>query len=263
MGRGTVWADLGLSPLAFAVEQLALLAECTALQSETGDLSALTSAYAERGWKTDDAAVRGFRATPKRADREAVAVAVNMIYRPWLDAGAVAFQGAIGPMANAGTYQPGPSASSRPGTVAVFVDGLRLDVAHRILDRLAGAALEVDLITSLAALPTVTQTAKPVLVPLAVGSLTAGPGLDAANAATGTKASIQVLRSLMADAGIQVLSLQRRAIRPGRHGLRSASWITEATLSASGSSTTSTRTSTVSWTASASYSMPAGNAPRW
>jgi hypothetical protein len=203
--RGTVWADLGLSPLAFAVEQLALLAERTALESETGDLSALASAYAERGWKTDDTALRALGATPKKADREAVAAAVNVIYRPWLDAGAAAFQAAIGPMANAGTYQPGPSASSRPGTVAVFVDGLRLDVAHRILDRLAGAALEVDLVTSLAALPTVTQTAKPVLVPLAVGSLAAGPGLDAANAATGTKASIQVLRSLMADAGIQVL----------------------------------------------------------
>ena len=203
--RGTVWADLGLSPLAFAVEQLALLAERTALGSETGDLSALANAYAERGWKTDDAALRALGATPKRADREAVSAAVNVMYRPWLDAEASALQGAIGPMANAGTYRPGGSASSRPGTVAVFVDGLRLDVAHRILDRLAGAALEVDLVTSLAALPTVTQTAKPLLIPLAVGSLAAGPGLDAANAATGTKASIQVLRSLMEDAGIQVL----------------------------------------------------------
>ena len=203
--RGTVWADLGLSPLAFAVEQLALLAERTAPGSETGDLDALATAYAERGWMTDDAAVRALGATPKRADREAVAAAVNVMYRPWLDAGATAFQGAIGPMANAGTYQPGPSTSSRPGMVAIFVDGLRLDIAHRVLDRLAGAALEVDLVTTLAALPTVTQTAKPVLVPLATGTLAAGPGLDAANAATGTKASIQVLRSLMADAGVQVL----------------------------------------------------------
>ena len=35
--------------------------------------------------------------------------------------------------------------------------------------------------------------------------MVAGPGLDAANAATGTKVSIQVLRSLMTDAGVQVL----------------------------------------------------------
>lgn len=204
--RGTVWAALGLAPLAFAVEQLALLAERTAPGSETGDLDALVTAYAERGWKTDDAAIRALSAAPKRADREAVAATVDVMYRPWLDAGATAFQRAIGPMANVGRYRPGPSASSRPGTVAVFVDGLRLDIAHRILDRLAGTALEVDLAASLAALPTVTQTTKPVLVPVAAGALAAGPGLDAANSATGTKASIQVLRSLMADAGIEVLS---------------------------------------------------------
>lgn len=204
--RGTVWADLGLSPLAFAVEQLALLAERTAPVSGAGDLDALVTAYAERGWKADDAAVRALSAAPKKADREAVAAAVNVMYRPWLDTGATAFQGAIGPMANAGTYRPGPSASSRPGTVAVFVDGLRLDIAHRVLDRLAGTTLEVDLATSLAALPTVTQTAKPVLVPVAASALAAGPGLDAANAATGTRASIQVLRSLMADAGVEVLN---------------------------------------------------------
>jgi hypothetical protein len=108
-------------------------------------------------------------------------------------------------MANAGTYQPGPPVSTTPGMVAVFVDGLRLDVAHRVVDRLAGASFEVTLTTSLAALPTVTQTAKPALVPVANGTLAAGPDLQPVNAASGTKASIQVLRSLMVDAGVQVL----------------------------------------------------------
>ena len=75
-----------------------------------------------------------------------------------------------------------------------FVDGLRLDVAHRVADRLAGGSVEVELTTSLAALPTVTQTAKAALVPVADGVLVAGPDLHPANAATGTKASIQVLR---------------------------------------------------------------------
>jgi hypothetical protein len=82
---------------------------------------------------------------------------------------------------------------------------LRLDVAHRLLDRLASSTLDVSLTTSLAALPTVTQTSKPALVPVPSGALMAGPDLHPSNAATGTKASIQVLRSLMADAGVQVL----------------------------------------------------------
>jgi hypothetical protein len=202
--RRTPWANLGLAPLAFAIEQLALLGERTSGEP-TGDLNGLRRDYAERGWQADDAAVRALAAAPASTDRDAVGAAVTAIYRPWLDAGASALQAAIGPMANAGTYQPGPRASTTPRTVTAFVDGLRLDVAHRVADRLAGGSVEVALTTSLAALPTVTQTAKAALVPVADGALAAGPDLHPVNTATGTKASIQVLRSLMADCAVQVL----------------------------------------------------------
>jgi hypothetical protein len=127
------------------------------------------------------------------------------MYRTWLDVGAKVLQSLIGPMANTGSYQPGPSASTSAGTVTVFIDGLRLDVAYRVRDRLASAGLNVDANTSLAALPTVTDTAKPALAPVAKGALTAGPQLYPANAVTGTKASIQVLRSLMAENAVQTL----------------------------------------------------------
>jgi hypothetical protein len=203
--RATVWADLGLAPLAFAVEQLALLAERTAHEVEGGDLGTLAADYAGRGWQADDAALRALGAAPKNADREAVSAAVMAMYQPWLDATATSFQTAISPLANAGTYQAGPPASSMPGTVTIFVDGLRLDVAHRVLDRLAGGSLDVQLATNLAALPTITQTTKPTLVPVAANLLAAGPGLRPTNAATGAQASIQALRALMADAGVQVL----------------------------------------------------------
>lgn len=203
--RRTVWAELDLAPLAFALEQLVLLAELTSHSLATTDLAALTADYAERGWRADEAALRALAAVKTNADREAVSAAVVALYRSWLDGGARALQGAIGPMANAHTYEAGPRASTAKGTVTVFVDGLRLDVAHRVKDRLIGAGLDVTGTTSLAALPTVTQTAKPALVPAAMGSLVAGPDLHSANAATGTKASIQVLRALMADNGVQVL----------------------------------------------------------
>jgi hypothetical protein len=203
--RGTVWADLGLAQLAFAVEQLALLAERTTLHIAGDDLGTLAAIYADRGWQADDAALRALGAAPKAADRDAVAAAVMAMYLSWLDATASSFQKAIGPMANAGTYQPGPPVSPASGKVILFVDGLRLDVAHRVLKRLAGVSLEVELATSLAALPTVTQTSKPTLIPVAAGTLIGGPGLHAANAVTGARASIHVLRSLMADAGVQVL----------------------------------------------------------
>lgn len=204
--RSTVWADLDLAPLAFALEHLVSLSELTAQPLSAESLDSLTEDYAQRGWRADDAALRALAAAKGSTDRAAVAAAVSVVSRWWLDAGAKALQAAVGPMANAGTYLAGTPASAATGTAIVFVDGLRLDVAHRVLDRLVGAGLDAELTTTLAALPTVTQTAKPALVPIAGGALVAGPDLHPANAATGTKASIQVLRALMNEHGVQVLT---------------------------------------------------------
>lgn len=206
--RRTVWADLERAPLAFALEQLVLLAELTTQPLASGDLAALTADYAERGWRADDAVLRALAAVKTNADRQAVSAAIASMYRSWLDVAAKALQAAIGPMANAHAYKPGPPASATKGAVTVFVDGLRLDVAHRVRDRLVRAGCDVTTTTSLAALPTVTQTAKPALVPTAKGALVAGPDLHSANAVTGTRASIQVLRTLMADNGVQVLGTE-------------------------------------------------------
>jgi hypothetical protein len=204
--RGWVWAELDQSPLAFAAEQLALLADVTARPLAAADLASLMADYANRGWRADDALLRALEVASSPADRRAVAAAAAAMYRPWLEAGANALQAAIGPMANDHTYQPGPPASTAQGTATVFVDGLRLDVARRVNERLANVGLATSVSASLAALPTVTQTAKPALVPVPAGALVAGPELHPANAATGTKATIQVLRSLMADNNVQVLN---------------------------------------------------------
>jgi hypothetical protein len=204
--RSTVWADLDQAALAFALEQLVALGELTKQPLAADDLDSLVTDYAERGWRADDAVVRALAAAIAGADREAVSAAAAAMYRQWLDAGAKALQKAVGPLANAHRYQPGAPASTAPGTATVFVDGLRLDISRRLQERLADAGLDVSGATSLSALPTVTQTAKPAVVPTAEAALGPGPDLHPANAATGTKASIPVLRSLMADNGVQVLS---------------------------------------------------------
>lgn len=203
--RGTVWADLDQAPLAFAVEQLSTLAELTAQPLAADGLAQLVEDQVKRGWRADDAALRALGAVGTGADRQAVGAAVAAMYRPWLDEGARSLQAIVGPMANAHTYEAGAAVSGAAGTVTVFVDGLRLDIAHRVHERLVAVGLHVEASTSLAALPTVTQTAKPALVPIPDGVLTAGPDLHPSNAVTGTKASIQVLRSLMTEHGVQVL----------------------------------------------------------
>lgn len=204
--RGTVWAALDLAPLAFALEQLVALAQLSAQPLASSDLASLTADYSQRGWRADAAVLRAVAAARSAPDRAAVGAAASAMYRPWLDAGAKALQAIVGPMANAHTYAVGPPTAASVGAVTLFVDGLRLDVAHRVEDSLTAVGLGVDATISFTALPTVTQTTKPALIPVPAGALAAGPDLHTINSFTGTKATIQVLRSLMAEHGVQVLN---------------------------------------------------------
>ncbi len=70
--RATVWAELDLAPLAFAVEQLARLSEVTKKPLASLDLSALTADYEGHGWQADDAVLRALAVTRDSADRNAV-----------------------------------------------------------------------------------------------------------------------------------------------------------------------------------------------
>jgi hypothetical protein len=202
-GRRTwVWATLGRAPLATALEHLNRLTEHVA-SNPALDVDSLVHWYADVGWQADEAYLAALRSAPDASDRTAVAAAATALYRPWVDTHARALQQAIGPMANAGTYTPGSEASTAPGVVTVFVDGLRLDVAHQLADELVTADVAVE--TSLTPLPTVTDTAKPALTPVPDDALAPGKDLGPARASSGAKANAPVLRSFMAERGLQVL----------------------------------------------------------
>ena len=204
--RATVWADLGRAPLAFALEQLVALAEVTVTPLDSGDLTTMIADYVERGWRADDAVLRALGAARTVEDRAAVSAAADALYRGWADQGAKAMQAAIGPLANDHKYATAPPIALKDGIIGLFVDGLRLDVAHRLRDRLAAAGLDAALSTELAALPTVTETAKPAVTPVASGALKDGSDLYTANAVSGTKGTVQVLRALMADSGVEIVA---------------------------------------------------------
>ena len=171
--RGTVWADLDLAPLAFAARaaRAARRADRAAARRRTISTS-LTADYADRGWRADDAVLRALAAARDAADREAV---VGARSRRCTGRGSTRVprrsrrRSARWPTPT--PTQPGPPASTATGSVTVFVDGLRLDVAHRVHDAPGRRRpRRRRSTTSLAALPTVTQTAKPALVPVADGS---------------------------------------------------------------------------------------------
>lgn len=203
--RGYVWADLDWTPLAVALEPLATLAKASAAAFPTVSVHAISTWYAQSGWQVDRAVLETLAEVERKVDCAAVNAALSAIYRPWLDSLARAFQDAIGPAANAGTYVAGGAPTLSPGEIVAFVDGLRLDVGHALVNRLTSMGLAADVTTSLAALPTVTPTAKPPLVPIPMDQLAPGKELDARRGPEGPSATIGVLRKLMTDAGLQVL----------------------------------------------------------
>ena len=203
--RGYVWAELGWTPLVLALEHLAELAHVTAVGPTASTVESIADWYASAGWRADWAVLAALDEVDRQADMMAVECAIAAVYKPWADACARSLQTAIGPVANAGTYAATSPPSPESGDVVVFVDGLRLDVAHRLNERFAGSGLESDFTTGLAALPTVTQTSKPALIPVDQQRLVAGSALEARRAPDGPAAGVRVLRGLLADAGIQVL----------------------------------------------------------
>jgi len=205
-GRGYVWARLGRTPLVLALEYLAEAARLTVTHAPDGSVEQIADWYATDGWRADRACLLALNEVDRKADQEAVSVALQSFYVPWMDAAARSLQDAVGPEANSGNYAASGVGELDEGEVVVFIDGLRLDVAHMLGDRLTGSSIEFQIAHSLAALPTVTATSKPSLVPIDQSLLGPGKGLDACRAPDGPSAGIKVLRSLMKKASVQVLT---------------------------------------------------------
>jgi hypothetical protein len=164
--RNWVWTKLGESPLACALKHIEVLAESTRSIPSFTSWSDFAQWYAEAGWQADRAALSAFREAG--ADEKPVREAIRSVYLPWLDEVCKKFQ-ELQPAG--GGIEDGilPSA----GECIVFVDGMRLDLAHDLMEKLEQLNMSPVLNTRSAALPTVTATAKPAVSPI-FGSLTGG-----------------------------------------------------------------------------------------
>lgn len=195
----SVWAKLDQTSAATLVIRLADLADLTSSTSVGSGLQPLAEGYATSGWRTDEAFMATLMALeaghPHFSDVEKVA---DSLYRPWLEATAANFQ-------NAWVTAPptdnsfGVSADESAGTCALFVDGLRFDVAAQLHAILSESGLSSDLSWGLAGVPTVTSTCKPAVSPVA-GLLSGGSELSPVTPG-GAAFHQEVLRKLMGENG--------------------------------------------------------------
>lgn len=159
--RTTIWAKIGEAPLAWALAPLARLADEVRTSLPGSDVPGLAQAYADAGYAADAALIDALASAGPHA--QVVRKVARALYLPWVDPLANRFRAAL--EAGGAAAQAKPMVAS-PGTCILFVDGLRMDVGRRLLDRLSGSE-QVSFGWRMAPIPTVTATAKPLVTPVA------------------------------------------------------------------------------------------------
>ena len=208
--RDWLWAARGDAPLATALAPLAALCEAVQQSASGGDPQALGQAYADHGWRIDEQALLALAAIHSNADLKAVEAALHAVYVPWLSELARAFQQAVRAKGypglgfdisdTRGDYAPA-------GECVLFVDGLRLDAAHRLSGALTDAGCNVSLGRGWSPFPSVTASRKAWVSPVATqvsGRTTDrdfAPGLATAD----QPLNAHQFRKLLDQAGWQVL----------------------------------------------------------
>lgn len=197
--RASVWHELGETPLADALEHLAMLAERTVTALGGASPAAIAEAYTREGWRADDAYLRALTCVEAAQDVEAVQACSDALYRQWVEASARALQS----VAHVGwEREAAPLATT--GTCILFCDGLRYDLAERLSAMLEGRGVDIDLQHELSAIPALTASGKPAATPVAESF---GPGDEFTPNVkdTGKAAAAPAQRAVMTSAGWQIL----------------------------------------------------------
>jgi hypothetical protein len=203
-----VWASLGDSPLALAIGHLNEMAEIVQAIGTLSTWQALTDYYCSSGWKADRSVLRTLNEARSSDATKAVSVAIRAAYLPWLEKLAGFAQ------ALATSYPThGPTTcrtlSAQEGTVYLFADGMRMDIAKGLEEKLltAESSVQIEFNSAWAALPTVTATAKPAWMPLAtkLGGPLDGTKFEANEKANGKALSHPRFKQLMNELGISFL----------------------------------------------------------
>ncbi|MDD3179562.1 MAG: BREX-1 system phosphatase PglZ type B [Opitutaceae bacterium] len=203
--REWVWAQIGQSALAVALQPLARLAQAAQRALGGADLASIIRTYAEDGWQCDDAAMAALASPGSSSDMATVSRAVRSLYEPWLDRSARAFQDALlkeqAPASLVGEI------ATEKDVCLLFVDGLRYDIARRLAISLEARGLKSHLKARLTTVPSVTATAKPAATPVRqlIEGREAAEDFQPLFRDSNQVASAQRLRDAMAKKGVEVI----------------------------------------------------------
>ncbi len=203
--RSWVWATLAEAPLAMALEHLVNLAQATENDLTGATVAQIADAYVGWGWQADAAVIDALAAIETAEDVAAIRAAIISLYGPWLDQSARAMQKAVADTPSQ-TYAVEPLPKPQDGTCIIFSDALRYDTSQKLAALLEQVGLVCQNSWRLAALPTVTATAKPAASPIAEQMTGySSTSLTPANKKSGAEVNVATLRKMLAVSGYQVL----------------------------------------------------------
>lgn len=194
---GWLWAHLGESPV------LELLQRIMALQqamSGAGVPIDWLEWHRERGWKVDEAALEF--ATVQPGQQTLAKAWLRLAYLPWLERIASRFQEDL---KKGGVSAPRSGQIPSSGELQLFVDGLRMDLAQRLVRLLQPQGISCTLEVAWSALPSVTATGKALASPVA-SQLEGGDtpeGFAPRFGGQGALFAVAAMRSRLAQADIQ------------------------------------------------------------
>lgn len=162
----SAWAALGESPLAEATVHLSALLSGIQKGFGANTWAGLAERYLSDGWVIDASVWKALAAARETGDWKAVCAAIRVVYAPWLETLAETTASLAAAYPNPTPATCG-SLMATPGTIVLFADGLRTDLALEVREALMRARLHADFHASWSALPTVTGTAKPAWRPMA------------------------------------------------------------------------------------------------
>jgi hypothetical protein len=164
--RSYPWQKLGLSPLATALEPLARLAGLCQSAPGAPTLDAYATFYATDGWRVDAAALATMAACGSPEQHGAVLGILRSVYLPWLESTARHLQQLICDAGQSVSKRAKPSENAA-GRLILFADGLRMDVAQTLVEKLVTAGIACTQDWEWSTVPSVTATAKYAASPIA------------------------------------------------------------------------------------------------
>lgn len=211
--RGWVWAQLGESPLAMALEPLGKLADCALRPSGGATTADLVADHAEGGWRCDRAVLEALAVSMAPAEMTVVAGVVRSLYLPQVEKTARRLQemAMLDPGGLRGLMQGG---GIEADTCILFVDGLRFDLGASIKELLDARSLKTSIRHLIAPLPTVTATDKPFASPVCkncAGSAGCGDFIPLITS-SGQQATTARLRAEMVRQGVELVDVENLSI---------------------------------------------------